>query len=223
MPRTLSWRQYPERVETLFLIGLLVFYVLRAIAGNKKRGPVPEAPREGPVGELDEALAEIREALGAGRPPAAPEPPARQPGAGQSRPQIVTRPSPPPASPKPVTAASDEFHRVLTGRPDADRVFDKQRTEWKAPARSSAEDRFESQRSEWKAPVRPRTEDLFERKKGEFVDPLVGHDHVGRGGPVRVSARSERPRLGTSDSLREAIILAEILGPPKALRGRRQR
>ncbi|MBO6575524.1 MAG: hypothetical protein JJ896_11015 [Rhodothermales bacterium] len=206
----------------IYLILFLVFWVVSNLAARRKAPPQGEAPgADGPQQseELQRALAEIGEALGfpgPGRPPEraperAPEPVRVERGG-------IATAGPERARAEPALT-SDEFHRVVTGRPDSEERFERARSEWKG-GQQPVKPEFRWPTSKPKPP--PRREDAFEAMGSEFRDPLVGHDHIAREPSKRLAPTpaAEALPLNSPDDLRKAIILAEILGPPKALQGR---
>jgi len=158
--------------DLIFLLALLGFYLLRRFLGAQQQQgqkPMPK-PRPSDEGEpaFDDALEEIRRALGM-------EPIPETPGPAPERP-----PRPLPA-PEPARRPRGEFHVADTGRPEF--------------------------------------EERFLRGESTFGDPLKGHTHAK---PVRKAVEptppTPRPRrlLATRKQLRDAFVLKEVLGPPRA-------
>lgn len=176
--------------DVILVIAGVVLYLLFQALGNKKRTqqrPTPSGgttqPSEPPSMDmgLEDALREIREALGGGRPPRerAPEPPT------------------PPARPEP----------RLKPRPE--------------PARSTRQPKYQGQEE-----YMPVAED---HREAHFLPDLRKADQ--RRSPAELS-RAALPTLSTAAprrqpstllarlrdrrSARDAILLSEILGPPRA-------
>lgn len=212
----------------LAIVALIAFYALQAMAAKKRkaaesRGEVLDhegAPEyQGPEveDEMADALAEIRQALGMGTPPPETQAPTQSPAPRQS--PEVSQPKTParsrPVETREAERLSDEFHRVKTGKPDAETSFNKRTSEWTtidAPKRKWPTRKVLTQ----KTPL----EERFESKKTVFRDPLKDHDHIALE-PVAKAKSARVKRFATPKEIREGIIAAEILGPPKALRNRR--
>lgn len=96
--------------ENAFWLFLLVAYLVLQFFGRKRKpkGPLPEGeaplPKRGEHHTLEDALREIRHALGAEAPPAAPEPAPARPEPTVSPRREVRVASPPPPLPKPEEA-----------------------------------------------------------------------------------------------------------------------
>ena len=153
----------------IFLLVLLGFYLFRQFLGAQQKAGQKPVPRPRPSGDaepaFDDALAEIRKALGMDPIPEA-EPP-------------VPEPVPVPR----MERSRDEFHAVDTGRPDV--------------------------------------EERFERGQSMFGDPLKGHTHAKPAKkktiePIARPAPGRRRLLATKKQLRDAFVLKEIVGPPRA-------
>ena len=228
------------------IIALAAFYLIQVLASRRQRqqeSPEPEADFELPR-ELSDALSEISEALG-GKPERRPAPPAPGPGHSGSTTTGPPRPSPTgpprpaptgqarPAPTRPVpspgrasTSASDEFHRVVTGRGDAEERFENAGSEFRPAVRPMPPPQKLKARSmpPRGAPKRKPSrlqEDRFEKEGMPFGDPLAGHDHI-PGLDEQVPEGVAREISGPFQSqkeLRNAVIAAEILGPPRALKG----
>ncbi len=219
----------------LAIVALVAFYLLQALAAKKRKSMPPpdsEAPLEERNVEMQDALAEIRQALGMGEPasvessrdvvvtPAGARSTAAPAGSDTKRTAAPRRATTPTriADATAKTSApqtSDEFHRVVTGRPDAESTFESRREEWNA--REKAKTNWPSRRVLTGATP---MEDAFESGASTFRDPLKDHDHI----PLKaisIAAKPRRRRLRTPEEVREAIITAEILGPPKAQRHRK--
>lgn len=158
--------------ETLFWLILLGLYVLYQLVGGKKPrprpAPAPDADAPAEAGDdldrsLQEALREIREALGVEAPPAPEPPPAREP---SSRPEWV-----------PVEQEA-----------------------WGAP----------------RVPTRPREPAAPPSDRLPDTRDAVPAEPAAAGGPT--PAQRLRHRLRERDTLREAVLLKEILDPPLSLR-----
>jgi hypothetical protein len=221
-------------MDSIFaIVALVVFYALQALASKKRKSMPPqdsEVPGEEINVEMQDALAEIRHALGMGDPAPAASPPdavetsapaAAEP--GDARRTAAPRRATAPTRIADATATtsrpqtSDEFHRVVTGRPDAESTFESRREEWNA--REKAKTNWPTRRVLTDATP---TEDTFESGASTFRDPLRDHDHIPPLKAVSIAAKPRRRRrLGTPEEIREAFITAEILGPPKALQSRR--
>ncbi len=227
--------------QIIVLIAFGLVSLLNALAKKRKareaaarqaqgEGVSPdEAPEAGPM-ELETALDEIRQALGMGTPDAdaaprpSPAPPQAQPTPRQAQPTPrPARASPPPRSAgETTTSASDEFHRVLTGRPDSEQLFEDKKREWKSAGKWNADGSTKvaiSGKSPDAAAKRfHQTEEAFRHDVADFGDPLLGHSHSdtpsvqakGRG------ATTKRSLLATPDSLRRAIVVSMILGSPRS-------
>lgn len=222
-------------MDSIFaIIALVAFYALQALAAKKRKSmppPDPDAPTDEVNAEMADALAEIRQALGMGEPESI-EPPrevvlkpagtevTQSPAHGEvtKRTSEVRRATAPTRlsdtarkTPRPQT--SDEFHRVVTGRPDAESTFESRREEWNV--REAAKSTWPSRRVLTGGTPK---EDAFESGASTFRDPLKDHNHLPPLKAVSIAAKPRRRRLRTPEEIREAIITAEILGPPKALR-----
>lgn len=197
--------------EALFTLALLLLYLVFQVLGGRKQrpkqrpggGPPPpgaEEPAEHrPPQSLEEALQEIRTALGGGPPPEEPE----------------TR-EPEPAVPRPQKVPESREIRPRLDYHRAEKPF-------------STEEAFESRPapSAVKAPegTVPGAQKVLPRK------PRLGPD-LSKGPPLRrpKSTPTQVPgvavpqgsellqRLRNPHTVREAIVLSEILGPPRALR-----
>ncbi len=224
--------------DLLFLLVIVGFYVLRHLTGAKQKQGAPrpanrpelpplpgETVEEERDPELDEALREIRRALGMpvpDEPHAPPEPrkqsPAHPPAPTPAPPRRTSLPSRLGTGPR---RRDDEFREVRTGRPDAEERFERTPRGQAMPAtREKATSPFRpaSTRIFDDATVSPR-DDAF-----GWHDPLEGHSHLEQA-PTVVDAtpRSDHPlavRLRSPEALREAIVLREVLSPPKAFRRR---
>ncbi len=169
-------RTVVDITDLIFLLAAFGFFLLqRFLKGEPKPGQKP-VPKPLPAGDqepaFDDALVEIRRALGMEPIPQSPGP---IPEAGPPRPAPVPAPRPR------IERPTDEFHRVRTGRPDA--------------------------------------EERFERGASVFRDPLKGHTHAkpARKAVESVPAVPRRQRLlATKKQLRDAFVLKEIGGPPRA-------
>lgn len=205
----------------LAILALIAFYALQAMAAKKRKAAesqgealehegAPDFQGSGVEDEMADALAEIRQALGMGTPPPETPVPAPRPSPEVSKPKAT--PPPRPVETREAERLSDEFHRVKTGKPDAETSFNKRKSEWTtidAPKRKWPTRKVLTQ----KTPL----EERFESKKTVFRDPLKDHDHIAvKAVPLTKSSRVKR--FATPQEIREGIIAAEILGPPKALR-----
>lgn len=186
--------------ETLFSLVLIVIYFLfQAFSGKKKQKgkprPVPQERPEAPRSTgsqpqtLEEALREIREALGAPRPePAEQKPSSPEPAAERPHPLIESRPaSLPPAPPK--------------------RWEMPRRQEFQPVAKEHREAHFLKDIEE-AGPYRPVAD--VETDRGLDEQPA----------PLSKRQRTLRRRLKEPKATRDAVLLAEILGPPRAKRRR---
>ena len=221
-------------MDSIFaIVALVVFYALQALAAKKRKSMPPQdsdAPLEVRNDEMQEALAEIRQALGMGDDALgepSPDVIATTPAAGTitagadepkrtAAPRRATAPTRIAAAKTSPSQTSDEFHRVVTGRSDAESTFESRREEWNM--REAAKSNWPSRQIPTGATPK---EDAFESGASMFRDPLRDHDHI----PMKAVSIAAKPRrlrrLRTPEEIREAIITAEILGPPKALRPRR--
>jgi hypothetical protein len=116
--------------DLLFVVALVAFYLLRQLSSRRQsaqkkpqaRRPQPEAIEAEP--DLDDALAEIRRALGMEPAPVPPVPeastrPAPEP-IPRSRPEPAPRPIPKPVA---VPRPRDTFRPVETGRIESEETF----------------------------------------------------------------------------------------------------
>ncbi|MFT4604765.1 MAG: hypothetical protein ACI9W4_001501 [Rhodothermales bacterium] len=213
------------------IVALVAFYIFRALTDKKRKSmpPPPDdsgVPVDGRSSDMQEALAEIREALGMGEPTStdAPTevvvaPPASEGLKRTSAPRRANTPTriadSAARTSAPAPQTSDEFHRVVTRKPEAKSTFQSRREDW---------DAREKAKTDW--PSRTiltsaiPTEESFESGGSTFRDPLRDHDHIPLKA-VSIAAKPRRRRLRTPSDIREAIITAEILGPPKSLRHRK--
>lgn len=243
----LSWCKPRAEVDqnVIAILALVAFYLFQALAGRKKRQqassgePPPEPVRPGTsstpgqatsqVGEMDEALAEIRRALGMGPAPEPAPPPVPVPTVSKSGTRTEraapgkTRTANSEAGPSRTLRAgpektrisggltSDEFHQVVTGRPDFEERFEKQKSEWKSPTAPVKPGPAPTPK-----PVVPR---LKATGQGEFRDPLRDHSHLDKPPVVETGAGKAgagSPRYPDADALRRAFEDTLILGPPRA-------
>lgn len=184
-------------VETLFYIAAIAIYFLFQILGGKKKRqakkqlPIPTQGQEQATstGEptLDDALREIRQALGMEPPPARPP----QPSAPQSKPHPVREHGPELMDLAPKRPWPSEFQEIKTHY--ADEAFE--------AARDG--DRFGKPRTTSKRSTHPALRTTVQ--KPPFDEPFGGH------------SKPDMKRLDIK-TVREAFILSELLGPPRALR-----
>ena len=210
--------------ETLFSLALLlIYFVFQAFSGKKKQKnrqprPIPTSETErsdlpdareanAPPQSLEDALREIREALGG--PASAPEPARPKPEAAQPRPE-VERPHPLVASPRPAPTLPPKLPE--TRDLPQPREFPKQRE--MLPRRE----------------FQPVATDHREAHFLKDIPPTPPYRPLSSSAAVRMRDQTEegrqrhlglRERLKDPRASRDAILLAEILGPPRARRRRR--
>lgn len=207
--------------DILYTIGLLVIYFLfQVFAGSKKkppkRAPQQRAPRPGDEGQrvepapfedtgvgttqsLEDALREIREALGAPQPEPEPAP----------RPAPQTTPGPDPWHTEPVERP-DPWHTQAPPTPD----WHTQPTPYRDPMASSpelhpfdadfAEDAFEEQTVAQRSAAAIMEDGLKSRSQTEAEQAPSSY------------AATLRRRLREPDSARDAVVLAAIFGKPRS-------
>lgn len=186
--------------ETLFTLVLVIVYVIYQIVGSRgvqnkpsprpEQSPRPKEPQRAPGGagdELDQALREIRQALGM-EPPSPPEP-APQTARTEHEPMQEAHDRPEP--PRPLAPWADvEAETVSTGA-----ELEQSTAPW-------IEDSFETQ------PQALGEDSLLEEVEVKVL-------------PASASV-SRRPqllrRLREPGTARDAVILSEILGPPRSRR-----
>ncbi len=187
--------------ETLFYLAIAAIYILyQVLAGNKKKKtrrpgtPLPPAPdaidSAGPTAAeptLDDALREIRQALGMEVPEAPPKPP----------PRPVEAPAPRPAAPP------SEFKPVSTRFADAE--FEAKPTAFGPAASLHKREPAPPART---APAR-RTPAPGKVLKAKPTAP-----------PESALPADLTRRLRDPQAAREAFVLGEVLGPPRAHRRR---
>jgi len=208
--------------ETLFYIVIFIVYILFQVLSNskkkKKRAPLsfPEVPspdaarkaRQPPTGEptLDDALREIRLALGMGTPPSQPQPPAPEPSSLQkAQPRTLKHPVRTHGPELAETAAAkswpSEFKPVRTHYADSE--FEEH---------SGEGDRFGKTRP---APL--------PRRVAKSTPPTKKRK-VKAGPSQQATPGMQDPRvlyqLKDPNAARKAFVLSEILGAPRAHRRR---
>lgn len=241
--RTPTHRTFPSpqpvvRVDSdlVFLLAVGAFYLLRHLSGAKRK-PAPGVPapgRSAPLPplpgevtsqpdrdpEFDEALLEIRRALGM----PVPEPPRRQAPAGEGSTSGFEAPIP---TDRPARAEAEPRPRVLPSSPEPSRPRPAPR-QTSLPSRiptrptrrvQRVEDEFHDPSKTKVAPKPPAKNDPF-----AWHDPLADHAHVdAKPEVVKTAAKPPHPlhaRLKSKEVLREALLLREILGPPLSRRRR---
>lgn len=205
-----------------YAIFLLIYLVYSALAGGKKKKkkPLPTStgqPLPGPTGDpvepgmiesqptMDDALREIRIALGM-EPPPAPSPPTPTPPPVQPAPRPAPHPTrshgPSLAETAPQKSWPSEFKAIPTHFADSD--FEELRTR--------DGDRF-GQRPQRPKPTPAKPSQTSKRPPSEpspYQQPTSAEDRRSR----------IRQQLNNPDAAREAFILSEIFGPPHANRRR---
>ncbi|MFT5517145.1 MAG: hypothetical protein ACI80V_003285 [Rhodothermales bacterium] len=236
-------------MDNLFIIAIVAYWILQAIASKKKRDRENQEALESdePLNEFDQALSEIREALGGtpapgpepapGAAPRAAPPPSVPSGAGPSIPdRRATAPTRISTAAKSATRGPSTLDSAPVAAPRAPAKAPKPSDEFHQvnPGGTDWHSDFKTFGSEWKssgapssewrtpkakpAPVKRVDENAFEASGPEFRDALVGHDHQGRPKSIQAPAPSSR-RFSSPEAVREAIIAREVLGPPKSKRG----
>jgi hypothetical protein len=234
-------------VDNLFIIAIVAYWVLQAIASKKKRDreSLEAADSAEPLSELDQALSEIREVLG-GPPAPDPEPsqsaeaspPAAPPSSLPSAPGHI--PDRRATAPTRISTAAKSATRgpsMLEPSPDAVPIPIRKpsddfhqvtagETDWHNDSESFGSEWKSSgaSASEWgadkakPAPTGRVTENTFEASGPEFRDALIGHDHLGI--PKSTQGPSTLAgRFSSPKAFKDAIIAREVLGPPKSKRG----
>ncbi len=196
--------------ETIITILLVLLYLAFQFVGRKKRPApprqeAPPIPSGHPAGQpqgstdLEEALRQIREALGGGAEASAPKP---EPAPVQTRLPL------PPATP-PVSRLPER----RSGKEKQPEPF------------LSAEDRFESRApsQEFRSPLVAREPRIGESRLQAVVKKAPGPAEGGIPLVMKVEALEKEtliPNLKDRKVLREAFITTEILGPPVSERYR---
>jgi hypothetical protein len=200
----------------------------RTAAGGAA-SPVPAPPTE-----FDQALAEIRQVLGMGKPSTGSPGPT-----GESIPEPWETSGLEPAVESKIEA-SDEFHRVVTGRSEMEDSFEAAGGEWKTPGGGPSAPGPggpsvpDPSGRKVPAPTSPsaaqrfhRTEAAFESNIAGFSDPLKDHSHRARRnepkGAAPPSSKERRERFIGPDSLRRAVVAAIVLESPRSKKPFRRR
>lgn len=230
--------------DLVFLLAVGAFYLLRHLSSAKRRGaaggqaqgqpaarrpaPLPPLPGEEegqPDPEFDEALLEIRRALGMPVPETSRESPVPAGTYSHTEGPHEVRPRPVPSSPEPPRARPLPRQTSLPSRIPArpnrrpQRIDDEFRDPRSSHRTERVEDEFHDPTT-FRVAAKPRApKDVF-----AWNDPLADHDHDdSRPEVVKTSAKAPHPlldRIKSREVLREALLLREILGPPTSRRGR---
>jgi hypothetical protein len=179
--------------DLLFVVALVAFYLLRQLSSRRQpaqKKPQPGRPQPEAIDTepgLDDALAEIRRALGMEPAPGPPAPEASTRPAPEPVPRNRLEPAARPLS-KPVTVAAprprDTFRQVETGRIETEEAFQRGLPTFRNPLEGHTH-------------ARPAPK-------------------VARAVPKAPEPKPTERLLATRRQLRDAFILKEILGPPRS-------
>ena len=208
--------------ETIFYIVIFLIYLVFQVLGNKKKKkkqavsgtakPLPDAtsrPAPTPSAEptMEDALREIRQALGMGA-PAKPAPPPPQ-----AKPLPLPRPAPRPKT---------QTHPVRSHGPNLAETAPKKSwsSEFKAYATHYADSDFEELATEGDRFGESRTQKTSPRPATKTPPAKKNIPEPTRPISTSVSRSRVMNRLKNPHAAREAFILSEILGPPRVQKRR---